>query len=192
MQDVMDDTSFKALTISRQDVKIAKWTVHNHFVSWLEVQQEVKDALKKHSRALVHMEFRLRYRCLHTWLGHERLQARLRNLNQRVNVSDDRRVLDISFGVWLTVQVHVLKSLMLFRLVDDAFLRSLLTRLFGRAATVTWLCGAFQVDRGFWTLSSSPCQLPNLLQREVSAEEAARAPESPHRKYRGQTDQSTF
>jgi hypothetical protein len=40
-RDVMDDTSYKALIISRQDAKMAIWLVHQHFTAWLELVQEV-------------------------------------------------------------------------------------------------------------------------------------------------------
>jgi hypothetical protein len=40
-RDVMDDTSYKALIISRQDAKMAIWLVHQHFAAWLELVQQV-------------------------------------------------------------------------------------------------------------------------------------------------------
>ena len=40
-RDVMDDTSYKALIISRQDAKLAIWHVHQHFEAWFELAQQV-------------------------------------------------------------------------------------------------------------------------------------------------------
>ena len=127
----MDDTSFKALSISRRDAKSAMWIAYLHFDAWLHVTQQVKAELQKHSRALVHYEYKYKFRFLDSWLAHGHLQARLRNLNRRVLYSADLRMADDTFDAWLGAQLaarsiaaneKAVVGKVRFRLLRDGFI----------------------------------------------------------------------
>ena len=49
--------------------------VYKHFEGWYEVMNFVKKELQKHSRALVHWEFKAKIKCVNCWMRQERLQV---------------------------------------------------------------------------------------------------------------------
>lgn len=130
-RDVMDDTSYKALCISRKDAKSAVWTVQQHFSVWYDLAQDVKVELQKHSRALVHSEHKAKFNVFDTWMAHARLQSRIRALHQRVMHTSEYRAMDDSFDVWLAAQLaarasaanaNSISNKVRFRLMLDGFI----------------------------------------------------------------------
>jgi hypothetical protein len=130
-RDVMDDTSYKALCISRKDSKSAMWAVQQHFSVWYDLTQDVKVELQKHSRALVHSEHKAKFNWFDTWMAHGRLQSRLRALHQRVMHTQEYRAVDDTFDVWLAAQLAARSSAanansicnkVRFRLILDGFI----------------------------------------------------------------------